>query len=122
MFKLVDVYEAVGCIKDGDTVAIGGAGAGHAVPDRLLQGLGEHYIKTGGPRKITALHPCGIGDNVSRGMNHLAHEGLIDTVIGGFWGNAPKMVQLALDICGSGRSWLHCHDRGLLHAGAIAEF
>jgi len=97
MFKLVDVHEAVDCIKDGDTVAIGGAGAGHAVPDRLLQGLGERYVKTGEPRKITALHPCGIGDNVSRGMNHLAHEGLIDTTIGGFWGNAPKMVKLALD-------------------------
>jgi propionate CoA-transferase len=97
MFKIVDAYQAAGCINDGDTVAIGGAGAGHAVPDRLLQGLGEHFVKTGEPKKITALHPCGIGDNVSRGMNHVAHEGLIDTTIGGFWGNAPKMVQLALD-------------------------
>ncbi len=97
MFKIVDVSEAVGCIKDGDTVAIGGAGAGHAVPDRLLQGLGERYVRTGEPKNITALHPCGIGDNVSRGMNHVAHEGLINTTIGGFWGNAPKMVQLALE-------------------------
>ncbi|MBE0582324.1 MAG: acyl CoA:acetate/3-ketoacid CoA transferase [Desulfofustis sp.] len=30
-------------------------------------------------------------------MNHLAHAGLIDTAIGGFWGNAPKKVQLALE-------------------------
>ena len=30
-------------------------------------------------------------------MNHLAHEGLIDTSIGGYWGNAPKMVSLALE-------------------------
>ena len=97
MFKVVDVSEAVSCIKDGDTVAIGGAGAGHAGPDRLLQGLGERYVKTAEPKNITVLHPCGIGDNVSRGMNHVAYEGLIDTTIGGFWGNAPKMVQLALD-------------------------
>ncbi len=96
MYSIVSAVEAAAQIKDGDTLAIGGAGAGHAVPDRLMQGLGEHYRKTGGPRGITVLHPCGIGDNDSRGMNHLAHEGLADTVIGGFWGNAPKMVDLAL--------------------------
>ena len=97
MFKIITAREAAGFIKDGDTVAIGGAGAGHAVPDRLMQGLGEHYVETDSPKKITVLHPCGIGDNDSRGMNHLAHEGLLDTVIGGFWGNAPKMVTLALN-------------------------
>ena len=96
MYRIVSAYEAAGFIKDGDTVAIGGAGAGHAVPDRLMQGLGEHYTTTGGPKNITVLHPCGIGDNDSRGMNHLAHEGLLGLVIGGFWGNAPKMVTLAL--------------------------
>lgn len=96
MYSIVSAFEAAGHIKDDDTLAIGGAGAGHAVPDRLMQGLGERFRKTGGPRGITVLHPCGIGDNDSRGMNHLAHEGLADTVIGGFWGNAPKMVELAL--------------------------
>jgi len=97
MYKLVDAREAAIVIKDGDTIAIGGAGAGHAVPDRLLQGLGERYVETMEPRNLTMLHPCGIGDNVSRGMNHVAYEGLIDTSIGGFWGNAPKMVQLVLE-------------------------
>jgi propionate CoA-transferase len=97
MFTIVTAVEAAAFIKDGDTVAIGGAGAGHAVPDRLLQGLGEHYVETATPKKITVLHPCGIGDNDARGMNHVAHEGLLDTVIGGFWGNAPKMVTLALE-------------------------
>ncbi len=97
MYKIVDAREAANVIKDGDTVAIGGAGAGHAVPDRLLQGLGERYVKTQEPRNLTMVHPCGIGDNDSKGMNHVAYEGLVDTNIGGFWGNAPKMVQLALE-------------------------
>lgn len=97
MFSIISAREAANFIKDGVTLAIGGAGAGHAVPDRLMQGLGERYEQTGGPRKIRVLHPCGIGDNDSRGMNHLAHEGLIDTAIGGYWGNAPKMVALALE-------------------------
>ena len=96
MVSIITADEAAELVGDGDTLAIGGAGAGHAVPDRLMQGLGEYHARTGTPRKITVLHPCGIGDNENRGMNHLAHEELIDTAIGGYWGNAPKMVTLAL--------------------------
>ena len=96
MFSVITARRAADLVRDGDTLAIGGAGAGHAVPDRLMQGLGERFNETAEPRKITVLHPCGIGDEGSRGMNHLAYEGLLDTVIGGFWGNAPKMVKLAL--------------------------
>ncbi|RKN83444.1 acyl CoA:acetate/3-ketoacid CoA transferase [Ulvibacterium marinum] len=95
MFKIIDANSAVQKIRDGDSLAIGGAGAGHAVPDRLLQCLGERYALEGHPKKLTTIHPCGIGDNDKRGLNHLAQEGLIDTDFGGFWGNAPKMCRLA---------------------------
>jgi propionate CoA-transferase len=95
MYTLVEAREAVGRIKDGATVAVGGAGAGHAVPDTILRALGENFLERGHPKNLFTIHPCGIGDNDSRGMNHLAHEGLIQTDIGGFWGNAPKMVELA---------------------------
>jgi len=97
MFKQVNPRQALKLIKDGSTVAIGGAGAGHAVPDKILQALGELYLETGKPGNLTIIHPCGIGDNDSRGLNHLAHEGLIKTSIGGFWGNAPRMVRLAVE-------------------------
>lgn len=95
MYKIIEAREAAKIIKDNRTIAIGGAGAGHAVPDKILKALGEHYVETGHPKNLTTIHPCGIGDNESRGLNHLAHEGLIHTNIGGFWGNAPKMVELA---------------------------
>ena len=95
MYKIVKAKEAVQVIKDKATVAIGGAGAGHAVPDSILKALGELYSETGSPKNLKTIHPCGIGDNDSRGLNHLAQEGLIHTDIGGFWGNAPKMVVLA---------------------------
>ncbi len=78
-----------------NTLAIGGAGAGHNVPDRLMQALGERFRTTGQPRQLTTYHACGLGDNDQRGLNHLAQEGLIKRDIGGFWGNAPKMVELA---------------------------
>jgi len=95
MYKRVSAEKAVARIPDGATVAVGGAGAGHAVPDKILEALGEIYSRNGHPKNLHVIHPCGIGDNDSRGLNHLAHEGLVHTSIGGFWGNAPKMVELA---------------------------
>jgi len=95
MYKLIEANKVPGLIKNNSTIAIGGAGAGHAVPDKILKAIGEHFKETGRPRNLTTIHPCGIGDNDSRGLNHLAYEGLINTDIGGFWGNAPKMVELA---------------------------
>lgn len=97
MYRHLEAEEAVRLIKDGSTVAVGGAGAGHAVPDKILRALGESFVKNGSPSGLTIIHPCGIGDNDSRGLNHLAHEGLIRLDIGGFWGNAPKLVQLAIE-------------------------
>ena len=95
MFKVVDAKTAVELITDESTVALGGGGAGHAVPDDIFKALGERYQNTAHPKNLQIVHPCGLGDNDQRGLNHLAHEGLARLVIGGFWGNAPKMVQLA---------------------------
>ena len=94
-FKVVSADDAVSLIKDNDTVVFGGAGAGHAVPDTVMAALGKRFERTGHPKNLRTIHPCGIGDNDTRGLNHLAHEGLIETNIGGFWGNAPKLAELA---------------------------
>lgn len=49
----------------------------------------------GAPVELTVWHCSGVGDRVSTGLNHLAHEGLIVRVIGGHWGMGPKMAALA---------------------------
>lgn len=94
--QIITAEEAVKLIPDSATVCIGGAGAGHAVPDTILAALGKRFQDTGYPRNLTTFHPCGIGDNTTRGLNHIAYEGLIKLDIGGFWGNAPKLTELAL--------------------------
>lgn len=95
--KLISAEAAASFVKKGNTLCIGGGGAGHAVPDKLMEALGQRFKKTAKPEQITILHPCGIGENNVRGLNHLAHDGLAKTVIGGFWGNAPKMARLGVE-------------------------
>jgi propionate CoA-transferase len=95
--KIIEAEEVGSLIKDGATLCIGGAGAGHAVPDKLLEGLEKFYQSKGTPCGLTLIHPCGIGDNHTRGLNRLAQPGLIRRNIGGFWGNAPSLTEMALN-------------------------
>lgn len=95
--RQITATEAAALLRDGDTLVIGGSGGGHAVPDALLQAVGERFAATGAPRGITALHPVGLGDGQMRGAGHLAREGLLKRVVSGTFVNSPGIARLALD-------------------------
>lgn len=95
--KIVSAEEAVGILRDGDTVVFGGFVAAGAAEEIALE-LERYHLETGKPRDLTLMFTVatGLGDTTSRGLNHLAHEGLIKRIIGGHWGLAPKIQELAV--------------------------
>ncbi|MEK3722469.1 acyl CoA:acetate/3-ketoacid CoA transferase [Paenibacillus sp. FSL H8-0034] len=96
MVQIIKTEEAAALIKDNDTLWIGGSGGGHAVPEKLIEGLEGRFIKTGFPRSLTCAHAVGIGDWKEAGMNRLAHSGLIKRSICGTLTNSPRIADMAL--------------------------
>lgn len=94
--KVVSSADAVSVIRDGDTVCVSGfVGAG--TPDELLIALEERFLATGHPRDLTLVFAAAPGDGKERGLNRLAHDGLVRRAIGGHWSLVQKLATMAIE-------------------------
>jgi propionate CoA-transferase len=86
--------EAIALIRNGDVVGCSGF-VGTGTPEELIAALERRFIATQSPRDLTLVFAAASGDGKDRGLNRLAHEGLLRRVIGGHWALVPKLAQLA---------------------------
>jgi len=91
--KVIEPADAVAVIHSGDTVASAGYG-GNGTPEQLFFSIEQRFLESGTPRDLTLVFSTGQGDMKEKGLNRLAHEGLVRRVIGGYFGLSPKLEKL----------------------------
>ncbi len=94
--KIVSADEAAAIIRDGDTVCVSGF-VGIGTPDELILALERRFLKERHPSGLTLMFAAAPGDGKDRGLNCLAHKGLLKRVVGGHWSLVPKICALALN-------------------------
>lgn len=96
MDKLITAEQAAQLISSNSTLATGGfIGIGFA--ETLAKAIEKRFLTTGEPADLALVYAAGQGDAKERGLNHFAHQGMIRKVIGGHWGLAPKLGEMAIN-------------------------
>ncbi|MDA7416914.1 acyl CoA:acetate/3-ketoacid CoA transferase [Xenophilus arseniciresistens] len=94
--KITTAAEAVALIRDGDMVSCSGF-VGIGTPEALLAALERRFLETAAPRDLGLIFAAAPGDGAQRGLNRLAHEGLVHRAVGGHWALVPQLSRLALE-------------------------
>ncbi|SPF49733.1 Acetate CoA-transferase YdiF [Candidatus Sulfopaludibacter sp. SbA4] len=92
--RFVNAGDAAALIRDGNTVAISGNGAGMTSAEAVFEAVEKRFLETGHPRGLTLVHSLGLGDRGGRGTNRFAHEGMLRKVIAAHFTWSPKLQQL----------------------------
>ena len=94
--KVVSAEEAVAIIRSGDMVATSGF-VGVGTPDAIFVALEKRFLASAEPKDLGLLFAAAPGDGKDRGLNRLAHPGLIRRAVGGHWSLVPKLGRMAAD-------------------------
>lgn len=95
--QFINADAAAALIKDGDTIAIGGNGAGMISAEAIFAAVERRFLTTGSPRDLTLVHSLGLGDRENLGTNRFAHEGMVRKVIAAHFTWSVRMQALIKD-------------------------
>ena len=94
--KVVTAAEAVRLIRDGDSVVVDGF-MGQCFAEELTLALEQRFLLTGTPRDLGLVFTMAAGNRLGRGLDRLAHKGLLKRAVGGHWGLSPELGKMAVD-------------------------
>jgi propionate CoA-transferase len=92
LVNFLKAEQAVDLIKDGSTISTIGMSLACA-SEVILKEIEKRYLESGHPKNLTLYHAAGQCDR-KRGIQHLAHEGLIKRIIGAHWGLSPEWMEM----------------------------
>ncbi|MGM9960883.1 MAG: acyl CoA:acetate/3-ketoacid CoA transferase [Allobaculum sp.] len=97
MSKVITPQQAAELVHDGDRIAmLGFIGMGH--PQEITYAIEKRFLETGHPKDLDLYFPTNVGDGTDAlGMNHLAHEGLLRSIVGGHWNLVPALQRLVTE-------------------------
>lgn len=94
MSKVITPQQAAELVKDGDRIAMLGF-IGMCHPQEVTYAIEKRFLETGHPRDLDLYFPTNVGDGTDAlGMNHLAHDGLLRSIVGGHWNLVPALQRL----------------------------
>ncbi len=94
MTTIISSREAASLVDDNDVLLV------NPTPvEELLGALEARFVETAAPRDLTVVWSAGLGpfSEASRGMNHVAHKGLVKRLIGGHFGLNYRLIKLIAD-------------------------
>ena len=93
--KIVTAAEAVRLVHDGDSVVVEGF-MGQCFAEELAVALEQRFLLTGTPRDLGLVFTMAAGNRLGRGLDRLAHKGLLNRAVGGHWAMAPELGKMAV--------------------------
>ncbi len=92
--KVVSADTAASQIADRAVVTVSSS-SGLGCPDKVLEAIGARFDREGHPRALTTLHPIAAGDMYGiKGVDHIAKDGLLDTIIAGSYPSGPSSLPM----------------------------
>jgi propionate CoA-transferase len=91
--KITTADEAIALIRDRDVVSCSGF-VGIGTPEALIAALERRFSRPQ-PARPGPVFAAAPGDGKDRGLNRLAHEGLVRRAVGGHWSLVPRLAALA---------------------------